>query len=78
MTPGCKIVSAAGEVLSECAPTPGESFALADVTLAAGYPQPIGPQPPRPVPWLTYFTSDLAIPWLMRRLYRKGIQSRGD
>jgi hypothetical protein len=74
MTSGCKIVNAQGEVLSECAPTQGESFALAEVALSAEHPQPIGPQPPRPVPWLTYFTSDLAIPWLMRRLYRRGVR----
>ena len=76
MTPGCKIISATGEVLSECAPTQGESFALAEVILAAEHPQPIGLQPPRPVPWLTYFTSDMAIPWLMRRLYRRGVRQR--
>jgi hypothetical protein len=76
MTPGCKIVNATGEVLSECAPTAGESFALAEVILAAEHPQPIGPQPPRPVPWLTYFTSDMAIPWLMRRLYRRDVRSQ--
>ena len=72
MTPGCKIISATGEVLSECAPTQGESFALAEVTLSTERPQPIGPQPPRPVSWLAYFSSDLAIPWLMRQIYRKG------
>ena len=74
MTPGCKIVSATGELLSECAPTQGESFALAEVTLAAEHPQPIGLQPPRPVSWLAYFSSDVAIPRLMRRLYRRGVR----
>lgn len=71
MTLGCKIVSPTGEVLSECAPAQGESFALAEVTLPDERPQPSGPQPPRPVTWLAYFSSDMAIPWLMRRLYRK-------
>jgi hypothetical protein len=74
MTPGCKVVNARGEVLSECTPAQGESYALAEVTLSAERPQPIGPQPPRPVPWMTYFTSDIAIPWLMRRLYRARTQ----
>jgi len=76
MTPGCKIVNATGQVLSECLPAQGESYALAEVTLATEQPQPIGPQPPRPVPWPAYFISDLAIPWLMRCLYHKKMQGQ--
>ncbi len=72
MTPGCKIVAADGNVLSELSQAQGEDFALAEVTLPDEKPHPIGMQPRRSAPWLSYFSSDLAIPWLMRNIYRRG------
>jgi hypothetical protein len=78
MTPGCKIVDARGAVISEITQEQGEAVTLAEITLSAEKPQPIGPQPPAAADWLTYFSSDVAIPALMRTLYQRGMQSLSD
>ncbi len=78
MTPGCKIVDAQGQVLNEIAPEQGEVIALAEIRLPQHKPQPREAQPPRAANWLVYFSSDLALPALMRERYRRGLQTLPD
>lgn len=78
MTPGCKIIDAQGAVISEIPQEQGEAVTLAEITLSTERPQPDGPQPPTVADWLTYFSSDVAIPALMRTLYQRGVQSLSD
>ena len=70
-----RIVDARGVVLSAMTDQ-AEGYALAQVTLAAAKPHPIGPRPPRAASWLTYFASDVALPGLMRGYYRRRMAQR--
>jgi predicted amidohydrolase len=72
---GCKIVAADGEVITELSQEEGESFAVADVTLADEKPGPTRPQPQSLLPWLTYLSSDVVLPSLMRPFYRRGVRN---
>jgi predicted amidohydrolase len=63
-----KVVDASGHVLSKL--TDGEGLIISDITLAEKKPQPIGPQPKRGAPWLSYFASDVALPLIARSTYR--------
>ena len=72
---GCKIVDSRGEVLTELTQEEGESFALADVTLADEKPGPTRPQPKSLLPWLTYLSSDVVLPSLMRPFCRRGVRN---
>ncbi len=71
---GCKIVAPNGEVLSELSQAQGESFTVADVTLADKKPTPQTLQPPSPMPWFTYLSSDIILPWLTIPVYRNGLR----
>jgi len=76
---GCKVVDAHGQVLAELAQEQGETFTVAEVTLADERPRPRGPQPSSPVPFLTYLSSDLLLPWLSIPMYRRGLRrARGN
>jgi predicted amidohydrolase len=74
LVPGCKIVDANGQVLTEVAQEQGETFTVAEVTLAEKKRSPHGPQPASPIPSLTYFVSDTVVPWLTIPVYRKGLR----
>jgi hypothetical protein len=72
--PGCKVVASTGQVLTELRQDEGETFTLAEVTLADERPQPKGPQPPSCLSSLTYLTSDTILPLLTIPTYRRGLR----
>jgi hypothetical protein len=74
LVPGCKIVDANGQVLTEVAQEQGETFTIAEVTLGEKKRFPQGPQPASPISWITYFVSDIVMPWLTIPVYRKGLR----
>jgi predicted amidohydrolase len=74
MVPGCKVVGASGQVLAELSQEQGETFTIAEVTLADEKLPPQGPQPASPLSWFTYFTSDMLLPLLTIPVYRKGLR----
>ncbi len=74
LVPGCKIIDASGQVLTELTQEQGETFTIAEVTLAHEKRFPQGPQPASPISWLTYFVSDIVVPWLTIPVYRKGLR----
>jgi hypothetical protein len=74
LVPGCKIVDANGQVLTQLAQEQGETFTIAEVTLADEKRFPQEPQPASPISWLTYLVSDIALPWLTIPVYRKGLR----
>jgi hypothetical protein len=74
LVPGCKIVDANGQVLTQLAQEQGETFTMAEVTLADEKRFPQEPQPASPIPWFTYLVSDIALPWLTIPVYRKGLR----
>jgi hypothetical protein len=78
MTPGCKIVDASGTVLNEITQEQGDGVTSAEIELSAEKPQPIGPPPTAVTNWLTSFSSDVALPALMRDRYRRGRQTLPD
>ncbi len=71
---GCKVVDASGQVLASLTQEQGETFTLAQVTLAEERPRPQGPQPASPVPFLTYLSSDVLLPALTIPVYRRGVR----
>jgi predicted amidohydrolase len=71
---GCKVVDANGQVLGELTQQQGETFTIAEVTLADQRPSPRGPQPKSPLPWISYFLSDTVLPALMTPVYRRGLR----
>ncbi|MBN1992851.1 MAG: carbon-nitrogen hydrolase family protein [Anaerolineae bacterium] len=71
---GCKVVNAGGQVLVELSQAEGETFTIAEVTLADRPPQPAGPQPPSPLPFISYLTSDTILPLLSTPTYRRGLR----
>jgi predicted amidohydrolase len=71
---GCKVVDANGQVLSELTQGQGETFTMAEVTLAGQIPSPRGSQPKSPLPWESYFLSDTLLPALMTLVYRRGLR----
>jgi predicted amidohydrolase len=73
MVEACKVVDADGQVVAERAQSQGEGFAIAEVTLPEVKPLPRGNQPVAPLSWLAYFTVDIVIPFLMRRVYKEGL-----
>jgi len=74
LVPGCKIVDANGQVLTELAQEQGETFTIAEVALAKKKRFPQEPQPASPISWLTYIVSDTVVPWLTIPVYRKGLR----
>jgi len=74
MVPGCKIVDNQGRVLAELTQDEGETFTIAEVTLAAEKPSPHSPQPRSALPWLAYFLGDILLPALTVPVYRNGLR----
>ena len=74
MVPGCKVVDHQGRVLAELTQDEGETFTLAEVTLAAPKPSPQGPQPRSNLPWQAYFVGDILLPALAMPVYRNGLR----
>ena len=74
MVQGCKVVDASGQVLTELTQEQGEAFTVAEVTLADEKPCPQEPQPASPLPFFTYFASDVLLPSLSVPVYRKGLR----
>jgi hypothetical protein len=74
IVPGCKVVDASGQVLAELSQEQGETFTIAEVTLADEKLPPQGPQPASPLSWFTCFTSDMLLPLLTIPVYRKGLR----
>ena len=71
-TAGTKVLDASGTIVSELAAEAGESWTMAEVTLADVTPTPRGPQPEPPVPASAFLVSDVLLPALMRKVYRRG------
>jgi hypothetical protein len=74
MVPGCKLVNADGQPLAELTQQQGETFTLAEVTLADHKPSPQAVQPPARLPWLAYVSADFLLPWLTIPVYRQGLR----
>jgi len=72
--PGCKVVDASGQVLSELTQADGETFTVAEVLPADHLPQPQGPQPRSKLSPLLYLTSDTIMPFLSTPTYRRGLR----
>ncbi len=70
---GCKIVDGRGKVQTELEQVQGETFTIAEVTLPDEKPKPASPQPKSLLPGMTYFSSDIVLPLLMRSVYQRGI-----
>lgn len=71
---GCKVVNADGRVLAELTQAQGETFTVAEVTLASERPSPRGPQPPSRISWFATFISDVLLPSLAIPVYRRGLR----
>ncbi len=74
ITQGCKVVDASGQVLTELTLEQGETFTVAEVTLADEKPRPRNPQPKPPVPFMAYLISDVLLPSLTISTYRRGLR----
>lgn len=74
MVQGCKIVAADGSVITELSQDAGETFAIADVTLADAKPQPQAPQPPATASPISYLASDYILPLITTPVYRQGLR----
>ncbi len=72
--PGCKVVNAKGQVLKELAQTEGESFTIAEIEIREKRPSPQKKQPKSLLPRIAYLSSDVILPFLMRRVYKKGLK----
>lgn len=72
--PACKILDGRGRTLAERFQKDGEGFTLAQVCLSNRKPAPQTPQPPAPVPWLSYLISDSILPWLSIPVYHRGLR----
>jgi hypothetical protein len=78
MTPACKIVNSAGEIVTQLDPAQGETYAIAEIEIADGKPRPIGPIPGPTATWFTYLTSDMILPFISRSAYQRGVQTLPD
>lgn len=74
MVQGCKVVTAAGTVLTELSQAAGETFTMAAVTLADRKPSPQGEQPKPIISLLSYLASDYILPLLTTPIYRQGLR----
>ena len=63
------ILAADGRQLTSLRNDQAETFTLTEVTLPASRPKPRQPQPRPPVPWLTYFVSDLLLTAISKPVY---------
>lgn len=71
MVEAARIFGAEGHLLAGLCNEDGEEFALAEVSLPAERPQPRGPQPKPPVPWVAYFVSDKFLTAVSQGTYRR-------
>ncbi len=69
------IFAADGRQLAGLCNEQGETFALAEVGLLAQRPQPHGPQPKPPVPFLVYLVSDTLLTTVSLGTYAHGVQN---
>jgi hypothetical protein len=72
--PGCKILDERGRTLAERSQEEGEGFTLAQVHIPQAKPAPQAPQPPAPIPCLTYWISDSILPRQSLPVYRRGLR----
>ncbi|NTU78617.1 MAG: carbon-nitrogen hydrolase family protein [Chloroflexales bacterium] len=72
LAPGCKVVSATGAVLAEVPAGASDAFTVATVPIPEARPRPQAAQPRSPVPWLSYLSADVILPWLTIPVYRRG------
>jgi hypothetical protein len=72
--PGCKVVDAQGQTLTQLAQAQGETFTTAGVTLADQKPLPDRAQPKSPLPKLAYYFSDTFTPLISIPAYRRGVR----
>jgi hypothetical protein len=72
--PGCKVVDASGQIISEISQAEGEAFTTAEVMLADQPAQPQGEQPRPKLSPLLYLTSDTIVPLLSIPTYRRGLR----
>jgi len=70
----CKIVDANGRALTKLSGEQGETFTIANVTLADEKPSPRAPQPKALASWLTYLLSDTLLPQIVIPVYRRGLR----
>jgi predicted amidohydrolase len=77
MIPSCKAFNAEGEVIAKRTQAQGEGFLLAEVMLADRKHVPMTPQPPAHLPYSVYFNADVLVPFLMKSVYRKGLNLLG-
>ncbi|MBN1889757.1 MAG: carbon-nitrogen hydrolase family protein [Thermoflexales bacterium] len=74
----CQVVGSEGQVLARLTQAQGETFTMAEVTLADEKPRPRSPQPIPSFP-LLYLIGDIALPLLVIPVYRQGLrQARGE
>lgn len=71
---GCKIVDGNGLVLTELEQEEGEAFTAAEIKLNSERPKPNSPQPKSNLAKITYLSSDVILPLLMRPVYRRGLR----
>lgn len=74
MVQGCKIVAADGTIITELSQEAGETFTLAEITLADEKPQPQTPQPPATASPISYLASDYILPLITTPVYRQGLR----
>jgi hypothetical protein len=74
MLPGSKVVDAGGRVLTELTQEQGETFTVAEVSLADEKPSPQSPQPASLLPGFAYFASDILLPLISIPVYRKRLR----
>lgn len=75
MTPCCKIVDAQGRTRAEATQEQGETFIVAEVTLAGAKAAPRGPQPPSRIMALSYVLSDVLLPLLAISNYWRNVKN---
>jgi hypothetical protein len=68
------IYTADGKLLSKVEGTAAQGLAVADVPLPDKRPQPVGRQPVINISLVTYYLSDVLLPWLTLPVYRKGLR----
>jgi hypothetical protein len=71
MVEAARIFDAEGHRLAGLCNEQGEEFVLAEVSLPEERPQPRGPQPKPPVPWVAYFVSDKFLTAVSLGTYRR-------
>ena len=63
-----------GRIITELSQEAGETFAIAEVTLADKKPQPRATQPPATASPISYLASDYILPLITTPVYRQGLR----